>query len=288
MRNCGHLPQPRKCLMCRDVKSPDAFEVLTLKGKKRLCRKRICIDCFPRHLRHKATLGWSSYIKRKYDLTPAGFEQLGKSQSWRCRICGTDKPPLPDRGRKNWWTAWHIDHDHETGKVRGLLCFNCNQLLGQSKDKITVLEKAVQYLVNHKGTIAYLGGTFDLLHPGHLKLIEWARNKFGRVIVSLNRDSFILRYKQKPPTMTYAERFEVLSELRNIEQVVENIGDEDSKPAILASRPTHIVSGSDWTRARLMKQMGLTERFLNKNGITIVIFPDSDPIHSSDIKKRMV
>lgn len=134
---------------------------------------------------------------------------------------------------------------------------------------------------------AYIGGTYDLPHKGHIKLFRWAKQKFGTVIVGLNSDSFAARYKKKPPVMTYEERKAVLEEFRSIDGVIPNYGDEDSTTSIILTRPDVIVAGSDWTRARLMKQMGLTEKFLNENGITIVIFPDSDPIHSSDIKKRM-
>jgi glycerol-3-phosphate cytidylyltransferase len=134
----------------------------------------------------------------------------------------------------------------------------------------------------------YIGGTYDILHSGHLRLFRWAEANFGPVTIGLNSDLFVERYKGKLPVMRYAERVDILLELRCVYSVIPNYGCEDSKPAILIAKPTYIVCGSDWTRERQMKQMGLTEEFLTENGITLVIFPGSLPIHSSDIKKRIL
>jgi len=131
---------------------------------------------------------------------------------------------------------------------------------------------------------AYIGGTFDIVHPGHLHLFSWAKNKYGELVVSLNRDDFVRRYKGKKPLMTYEERATVLRALRVVDYVIPNIGDENSRPAIRLAKPNAIVAGSDWTRERLMKQMELTDEFLQEHMIDITIFKDSLPIHSSDIK----
>lgn len=43
-------------------------------------------------------------------------------------------------------TIFVVDHDHETGKVRGLLCNSCNVMLGHSKDDVAILQKGIEYL----------------------------------------------------------------------------------------------------------------------------------------------
>jgi cytidyltransferase-like protein len=134
---------------------------------------------------------------------------------------------------------------------------------------------------------AYIGGTFDILHPGHIKLFRWAKRNYEEVVVALNTDEFVFRYKGKLPVMSYEQRFDILRELRSIDEVVRNYEDEDSRLSITLAKPTTIIAGSDWTVERLMKQMNLTPLFLQKLGIHIHIYGDSDPIHSSDIKKRM-
>jgi hypothetical protein len=62
-----------------------------------------------------------------------------------CRICGTDNPG--GRGK-----VFSVDHDHQTGKVRGLLCHHCNVGLGNFKDSIDILKKAISYLEESRKT----------------------------------------------------------------------------------------------------------------------------------------
>jgi Recombination endonuclease VII len=71
--------------------------------------------------------------------------QLLKEQRGRCAICGTDKY------RKDAIDefSWAIDHDHTTGKIRGLLCQCCNLALGAVKDNQNTLRKMVAYLKKH-------------------------------------------------------------------------------------------------------------------------------------------
>lgn len=79
---------------------------------------------------------------RKYGLTPEEFFALLDSQNHCCAIC--DKPLT-----KTLHT--HVDHNHATGLVRGVLCHGCNTGIGLFKESILSLEKAIQYLQRNQG-----------------------------------------------------------------------------------------------------------------------------------------
>ena len=88
----------------------------------------------------------SQYLKRQYGLTFEEFDTMLSSQDNACAICGT-KQPSKNRGRTR---RFHVDHDHETGKVRGLLCKSCNIALGEIGDNIHTLKSMIEYLENHE------------------------------------------------------------------------------------------------------------------------------------------
>jgi len=75
---------------------------------------------------------------KRYGITIEEYESLLASQFWACAICGRDEEEFEGR--------LHIDHDHITGKVRGLLCRKCNSILGYADDDIDVIRKAIAYL----------------------------------------------------------------------------------------------------------------------------------------------
>ena len=80
----------------------------------------------------------------KYGIDLDEYNRLAESQNDSCAICRkTDKGTA--RGKIRYWS---VDHDHATGKIRGLLCQQCNALLGMAKDDIDILQKAIEYLCN--------------------------------------------------------------------------------------------------------------------------------------------
>lgn len=79
-------------------------------------------------------------LKRRYNLTIAGYDALLEEQEHRCAICGQQPEGKP----------LAVDHCHETKTVRGLLCRECNIALGLFQDNPDTLEKAITYLVKSK------------------------------------------------------------------------------------------------------------------------------------------
>lgn len=86
----------------------------------------------------------SGYMREYlYGLTPDQFATMLADQEGRCAICRADSP-----GGKG---GWHVDHDHQTGTVRGLLCHGCNLGLGNFVDDPGRLRAAADYLAGESG-----------------------------------------------------------------------------------------------------------------------------------------
>lgn len=83
------------------------------------------------------------HLKRQYDLPIATYEEILLSQASRCAICGTSYPGSHSNPKIK---RFAVDHDHKASRVRGLLCSYCNTGLGQFKDNISFLRKAIEYL----------------------------------------------------------------------------------------------------------------------------------------------
>lgn len=82
-------------------------------------------------------LSRKSLLKRKYGMTPDDFDRMVVGQSGVCALC--KRVPTGKKGLV-------VDHDHKTGRVRGLLCSLCNWMLGCSQDSPEVLRRAADYL----------------------------------------------------------------------------------------------------------------------------------------------
>ncbi|MFF5186886.1 endonuclease VII domain-containing protein [Streptomyces sp. NPDC000345] len=120
------VPVPRghkRCPQCEQVKPYSGWE-----------RNKSSSDGWSSYCREcRAERNRISYFRRKYGLSPAELEAMVAEQHGVCCIC----PAAP---------AEHVDHCHETGRVRGVLCFSCNAALGQFRDRPDVIRRAATYV----------------------------------------------------------------------------------------------------------------------------------------------
>lgn len=87
--------------------------------------------------RKAASNRWArANFKMKYGMSNDQFYAMSASQGNKCKICGCE-------------VKLTVDHDHVTGKVRGLLCGHCNSILGMSDDNQETLSRAIEYLKLH-------------------------------------------------------------------------------------------------------------------------------------------
>jgi hypothetical protein len=73
-----------------------------------------------------------------YGITPEEYDALFASQGYRCAICGGDTPNAK---------GWHLDHDHSSKAIRGVLCGPCNNGLGNFRDDPAILRAAAEYVM---------------------------------------------------------------------------------------------------------------------------------------------
>ena len=76
-------------------------------------------------------------LKKSFGITLEQYDKMAENQGGICAICGN----ININGHRLC-----VDHDHETGKIRALLCDHCNHLLGCAKENVTILQSAINYL----------------------------------------------------------------------------------------------------------------------------------------------
>lgn len=128
------------CPSCEETRPVEDF------GKNRAAYDGLaayCKECHNRTGRENRIKNWGStrhyHLTRRYGITAEEADALIEEQGGLCAICQR----VPNQKYKN---PWHIDHNHETGKVRGMLCHQCNTALGNFNDDPETLERALDYL----------------------------------------------------------------------------------------------------------------------------------------------
>ena|SRR6218665_46979 len=141
IRDINHLSDTllerglKKCSKCSEVKEVREYnkDKHTRTGYTSLCKL-----CIKEKSKKDKFLNKKSRLKNLYNTTPEVVNLMLGEQNGSCAICKEDIT------EKN-----HIDHCHTTGKLRGILCRNCNIGLGHFKDNIDYLGSAINYLRKH-------------------------------------------------------------------------------------------------------------------------------------------
>jgi hypothetical protein len=119
---CGEFKEAKLFPLERDEKATNG---ITMRAQCRPCREHI---------------KWKTFIKRTYGIDAETYYEMLAKQDHKCAICGTEGNNSINK------TKMFIDHCHDSGEVRGLLCSKCNMALGNFNDDIDTLKNAINYL----------------------------------------------------------------------------------------------------------------------------------------------
>ena len=131
----------KKCKSCKIIKSVDCFNINIINPDNgTIYYIARCKECERKHRKQlyyknkNSSIRTSAMRKYRYGLTIEQYQNLINEQNSKCKLCDKD---IND---------FNIDHNHKTGKIRGILCNKCNTGLGMFNDDINLLQKAIKYL----------------------------------------------------------------------------------------------------------------------------------------------
>lgn len=122
------------CTNCGVVKGHDEYFHYTAKGKQ--YRRGRCKACY-------SDENYDRVLKRQWGLTREEYDAALERQGGVCAICGGEEVAISKHGNRQ---RLSVDHCHETGQLRGLLCMKCNTAIGKFDDDCGKLESAIDYL----------------------------------------------------------------------------------------------------------------------------------------------
>lgn len=141
------LPKKKKCSLCKLIKTRNEFSRRKQGGLWYL--RSACKPCSSKvqsaYFKTSERKDW--YLQQRYGITLDVYNDFLFFQGNKCPICMRTFGTVP----KN---KPHVDHNHKTGHVRGLLCTSCNAILGHADEEPAVLKLAIAYL---EGRLEYVG-----------------------------------------------------------------------------------------------------------------------------------
>lgn len=129
----------------------------------------------------------------------------------------------------------------------------------------------------------YTTGVFDVFHVGHLKILEQAKDKCDYLIVGVSSDELVRACKHKTPIIPFAERMEIVSSIKYVDEVVPQ-WDKNKYEAWEKLRFDVMFVGDDWKGSQIFKE---TEQKFQPHGVEIVYFPYTAGVSSTIIQEKL-
>lgn len=134
-----------------------------------------------------------------------------------------------------------------------------------------------------KMIIGYTTGVFDMFHIGHLNILKRAKDKCDFLIVGVSTDEIVQSYKNKTPVVPFAERIEIVSAIKYVDQVVA----QETMDKMDAWKKLHfnvLFHGDDWKGSNMYNSI---KTRLEKVGVEVVFLPHTDGISSTILRDRL-
>lgn len=136
--------ETRLCTTCGQRKSFSEFSKSKPSADGRNSKCKECSKKYAkRYYRSNQQRRREQWLQSEYDLSLEKYNEMHEQQDGKCAICGS-------AGTYSHQSHLAVDHNHETGEVRELLCGTCNNALGLFKDDPALLRKAAAYIEKHK------------------------------------------------------------------------------------------------------------------------------------------
>ena len=132
-----------KCIVCGTTKIPHNSHGRCAKchGKEYFKQNKATMSNYSRtYYRNNKKRYQGIQYQRKYGIGMEDYQNLLLEQNNKCAICGKHQEELSK--------ILFIDHNHDTGKIRGLLCYNCNSAIGLFGENLATMARAITYLRN--------------------------------------------------------------------------------------------------------------------------------------------
>ena len=144
------MADEKLCSRCHEIKPIDAFYRRKVDGGayRGPCKDCVLISMRDPVIRQRVAANKRRGILALYGMSDVDYAKMLVDQNGKCAIC--DKEETSIHSLTGTMFSLSIDHDHTTGKVRGLLCNRCNRAIGMLGDDVDTLLKAVDYLTIRK------------------------------------------------------------------------------------------------------------------------------------------